>query len=125
MFNPDKKYHIEYKRGAYVGYRLRLKREIRKQNTRATVAYNLDLVHYKRSGHKIQLIINDDPSTDSSKAIKIKYHYSVDVIPKPVETTKNHVEDSATDVKELVRSKIARDRVREDVKKKAKKGCHK
>ena len=60
----------------------------------------------------IELILNDNPSTDPNKSIKILCHYSVDTIPKPVETTKNHVEERATDIKELVRSKTAKVRVR-------------
>ena len=70
------------------------------------------MVHYKQSGHYIQLILNDDPATDPNNAIQSLFHYYVDIIPKPVETTKNHVEERAVNVKELVRQKLSTVRVR-------------
>ena len=60
----------------------------------------------------IELKLSENPSTDPNKAISQEYHYCVDVIPKPVETTKNHVEERAVDIKELLRQNQARDRVR-------------
>ena len=108
----DLKYHIRYQLGSGTGYRLRLRREILKLHRRETIKYNLNRAHYRHSGHMIELMLNDNPSSKPIGAIKTTYHYSVDVIPKPVEITKNHVEERAVDVKELVRSKDARDKVR-------------
>ena len=122
-FKCDEKYHIEYNWGNCSDYRLRLKREIRKINKRQSVAYNLDLVHYKHSGHMIELLLNDNPSTDTNSAIRLQFQYSVDVIPKPVETTKNHVEERSVDIKELVRQKLARDRVRNNAERRVRSNC--
>ena len=119
QFHIDQRYHIKYSNRNSTEYRLRLKREICKYNKRASVAYNLGLVTYKHSGHMIELILNDNPSTDPNESIKLSCHYSIDIIPKPVETTKNHVEDRATDIKELVRSKTARERVRNNASNRA------
>ena len=119
-FKCDPNYHMEYKTqdndgNEYMDMRLKLKSEIIKQNPRQSVAYNLGLSYMKNSGHYIELSVNDHPAACPSTLITQKYHYSIDVLPKPIEVTKNHVEERSTDVNELLRSKKARQRVRNSV----------
>ena len=80
--------------------RLGSKEEIVKQNASQLVSYNLDLVYMKCSGHYIELSVNDHPASPSTTMTQ-KYHHNVDILPKPVQVTKNHVEERATDINEL------------------------
>ena len=75
--------------------RLRRKEKIVKQNANQSVAHNFGLVYLKCSGHCIE---SSGPAAAPSTTITQKYHYRVDILPKPVKVTKNHVKERATEI---------------------------
>ena len=118
-FHEDEKYHVPYSIiECSIDYRLKRKEEVKKIHGSKSTQYNLNLEYYTNSGYFNTIIVNDNPVSSSDNQLEMRYHYSVDIIPKPVETTKNKNNcEHGVDVKESVRSKTARKRVRTRISK--------